>query len=179
MPSRLLLAIVLLISLIVLIYFTIKHAESLETKGIAVSQDSRSFYELSDGEKIQYIIDTYFTGGEEQVNISKIEKRKKEDEYIKSLPQDDTTCPDKYDGCSEWAANNECIINPEFMLYACPKSCKACALNEQQKYNLVRIYNTRDPPHCLYHGKGEDHKYPDPDHYRRQFDLYFDDSHII
>lgn len=79
-------------------------------------------------------------------------KKKAENAFIASLPLS-TACNDNYTDCPKWAADGECVINPEYMLYNCAKSCQACALNEQQKYDLVKIYNTREPQHCVYHGE--------------------------
>lgn len=79
-------------------------------------------------------------------------KKKAENAYINSLPTS-TDCNDKYDDCPKWAADGECTINPEYMLYNCSKSCQSCALTPQQKINLVKIYNTRMPEHPVYHGE--------------------------
>lgn len=79
-------------------------------------------------------------------------KKKAENAFIASLPLS-TACNDNYTDCPKWAADGECTINPEYMLYNCAKSCQSCALNEQQKYEVVKIYNTRDPSHCVFHGE--------------------------
>jgi len=79
-------------------------------------------------------------------------KKKAENAFIASLPLS-TACNDNFTDCPKWAAAGECVINPEYMLYNCAKSCQACALNEQQKYDLVKIYNTRTPANCVYHGE--------------------------
>jgi hypothetical protein len=157
---------IVIIIIIIVILLMLRNRENLK--------DPRSFYELTDGEKIQYIIDTYFMGSEELRQTSG--NTKKENDYIRSLPVSDQ-CSDSYDECSKWAANGECTINPGFMLYKCAKSCKSCALNDQQKYNLVEIYGNRDAPHCVYHpgSKG----YPDPQYYVRQFDSYYNENIII
>ncbi len=79
-------------------------------------------------------------------------KKKAENNYINSLPTS-TDCADKFDDCPKWAADGECTINPEYMLYNCSKSCQSCALTPQQKFNIVKIYNSRDPEHPVYHGE--------------------------
>lgn len=127
-------------------------------------EDPRSFYQLTDGEKVQYIVDTYFMGPEVRQNQDQV---KKDNKYINSLPES-SQCKDNYDKCKEWAENGECTINPEFMLYGCPGSCKACALSEQEKFNLVKIYNKREPSHCVFHGES----YPDPYKYLRKTEEY-------
>lgn len=160
-----------LVIIIVIILFYIKNTEQFT--------DTRSFYELTDGEKTQYIVNTYFLGPDEQPGGVKGAQIKKENDYIQTLPQDDTTCTDKFDKCPEWAANSECIINPEFMLYSCAKSCKSCSLSDQDKYNLVKIYNSREPPSCVNHDDKKTHNYPDPGHYMRQFDLYVNENAIL
>jgi hypothetical protein len=75
-----------------------------------------------------------------------------ENDYISKLPRS-TKCNDNYKGCPAWAANNECVINPEYMLYNCAKSCQACALNDQEKYNITYIYNKRPVTKCVRHGE--------------------------
>jgi hypothetical protein len=138
-----------------------------------ISQDPRSFYELTDGEKIQYIIDHYFESPQE-TGTDTAARIARENTYIKSLPQN-SSCSDDYNDCATWAANNECIINPEFMLYHCPSSCAACSLTPQDKWNLVQIYNNRDPPNCVSRGRG----YPDPNRTLQQFYSYFNEDVLI
>ena len=116
------------------------------------------FDKLSEGEKLQYIVDTYFTPpAEDEIKTStktaEAAKKAEDNKFVASLPKDDKTCSNSYTQCSAWADEGECEINPEFMLYACPQSCKACSLNEEQKNKLVQIYNSREPAHCVYHGE--------------------------
>lgn len=80
------------------------------------------------------------------------EQRAKENEYIKNLPRS-KDCEDNYEACPIWASRGECIINPEYMLYNCASSCEACALSDQDKYNVTYIYNNREPAGCVYHGE--------------------------
>lgn len=87
-------------------------------------------------------------------------RKKRENEYIDSLPED-SGCSDKFSSCKDWAAAGECSVNPEFMLYNCANSCQACKLSPTQKYNLVKIFNSRDPVTCVYHGE----PYPDSNNY--------------
>jgi hypothetical protein len=138
--------------------------------------DTRSFYELTDGEKITFIVDTYFKSKEEQAAEATAAGADTvaQDKYINNLPQSDQGCDDQFDDCSKWAANNECIINPEFMLYSCSKSCQACSLSEQDKYNLVQIYNSRSPPNCAYR-KGS---YPDRQRFLRELEKVHNDPGI-
>jgi hypothetical protein len=116
----------------------------------------KSFMQMTEGEKVQWIIDTYFKQDDGQdSNTARIQK---ENDFIKSLPADGS-CPDLYSGCARWAANNECTINPEWMLRNCPGSCQSCALTAEQRARLIRIYNSRPPVNCVYHGApypGED-----------------------
>jgi hypothetical protein len=90
--------------------------------------------------------------GEGSDDADRKKQIEKENAYIRSLPKS-RDCENKYDGCEAWATDGECSINPEYMLYNCPSSCQACALNDQQKYNVTYIYNTRDPAGCVYHGE--------------------------
>jgi hypothetical protein len=127
----------------------------------------KNLTDMTEGEKLQFIVDAYFSNTNTPED-KKAELIKKQDDYIASLPIDDTSCKDMYDGCPAWAEAGECEINPEFMLYYCGKSCKSCALNEQQKSDLVGIYNSRDLKTCAVHS---DHSgYPGPFPYL--FELY-------
>lgn len=65
---------------------------------------------------------------------------------------DNDTCSDTFSECAKWAANDECVINPEYMLYNCAKSCKACSYTPADKAKLVKLYNNAPPIHCVYHG---------------------------
>jgi hypothetical protein len=51
-------------------------------------------------------------------------------------------------------------------------------MTEDQKYNLVQIYNRSKPPHCAYRGAGST-AYPNRDHYLRQFDIYYNEANLI
>jgi hypothetical protein len=104
---------------------------------------------LTDGEKGQYIVDTYFTYLPENEQISA--QQEQDDTYINSLPKN-SDCDDVFDECANWADDGECKINPEFMLYKCPKSCEVCSISEQNKNKMTRIYNSRPLEHCVYHG---------------------------
>jgi len=113
---------------------------------------------MTPSEQAQYIINAYFHG-DPVARETKVDPVKTADkEFVQSLPKSEVGCSDMYLECPQWAANQECEINPEYMLYNCAKSCKSCALNDQQKSELIRIYNDRDPPHSVYHGKN----YPGP-----------------
>eukprot|EP00088_Acartia_fossae_P050918 TRINITY_DN57140_c0_g1_i1.p1 TRINITY_DN57140_c0_g1~~TRINITY_DN57140_c0_g1_i1.p1 ORF type:complete len:131 (-),score=10.05 TRINITY_DN57140_c0_g1_i1:181-573(-) len=35
-------------------------------------------------------------------------------------------CSDLNANCEQWASNNECNINPDYMLESCPYSCRLC-----------------------------------------------------
>jgi len=173
---------VFIVLLIIIIFHSFRYGckkTSSPRSETLISKDTRSFYELTDGEKIQYILDNYFLGEEDVDQNAPSAQTKQDDNYISTLPTDDQTCTDNFDGCAAWAANNECIINPEYMLYNCAKSCKACALKPQDKYNLVRIYNSRDPPNCAYHGQGRIHSYPDPEKYIRKSEGYYNEDNLI
>lgn len=118
----------------------------------------KSFMQMTEGEKVQWIIDTYFKLDDDEEGQALAAKTAEENQFIESLPADGT-CPDLYDKCAVWAANDECTINPEWMLKNCPGSCQSCALTPQQRAKLIRIYNSRPPVHCVYHGAsypGED-----------------------
>jgi hypothetical protein len=122
----------------------------------------KSYYKMAEDEKLQFIMNTYFNeldSGDD----AEAEKKKHEDAFINSLPVN-ANCTDDYDDCPTWAGNGECVVNPEYMLYHCAKSCQSCALTPQQKFDLSVIYNSR--PYtgaCVYHGKGA--SYPGPDKY--------------
>jgi|SRR6185437_3477145 len=154
--------VLIILFLILMIYFLKPSAKENEQNGaklapepLPIKDDQPKNYEviwdqLSPGEKAQYIADTYFNLVPKSEEDDKIAR---ENAYIASLPQDGTSCQDGFDQCPIWADNNECTINPEFMLYNCASSCKACALNADQKNKLDKIYNSRPPVHCVYHGE--------------------------
>ena len=73
-----------------------------------------------------------------------------EEAYIKSLPIG-FDCQNVRDDCDKWRENNDCLINPEFMLSNCPKSCGTCLMTPEQKARLAEIYGARSPPNCVYH----------------------------
>lgn len=160
---------VLILLVIVLGYILIrKGTENMDTAGFAsgvkavmeapTNHDSgKSFGEMTEGEKVQFIIDTYFS---QRTDDEGAETRTKEDEYINSLPVSDQGCTDNYDDCALWAANGECTVNPEYMLYNCAKSCKACSLTPQQKHNVTVIYNKREPARCVNHGENYPGNFP-------------------
>jgi len=120
----------------------------------------KSFMQMTEGEKVQWIIDTYFKQDGDEEGEDKAAQTAEENQFIDSLPADGS-CPDLYNKCAVWAANDECTINPEWMLKNCPGSCQSCALTPQQRDELIRIYNSRPPVHCVYHGK----PYPGEDYY--------------
>jgi len=159
-----LLGIVILIFIIVLIKVgnitdsTSDNAENLESApqdyplytGLPIDRTwTKPYFAMTDGEKVQYIIDTFYSIQSESA-AAEIQ-RKKEDKYITSLPLADD-CADDFNKCAEWAKNGECTINPEWMLYNCKKSCKTCKLNPQELYNVTRIYNSRPPAASVFHG---------------------------
>jgi hypothetical protein len=39
---------------------------------------------------------------------------------------DDPACKDEDPGCPDWAADNQCSANPDFMMVSCRKSCNKC-----------------------------------------------------
>jgi hypothetical protein len=119
----------------------------------------RTMGELRAVEQVR-TLDNMLNEGETVDSKKRDEEIARENEYIRGLPRS-TNCDDKYEGCPVWASKGECIINPEYMLYDCPKSCEACALNSQEKYNVTYIYNKREPPSCVYHGED----YPSVDRY--------------
>lgn len=120
--------------------------------------------DLTEGEKLNYLVDRYFANDTEE----RSDAVSKQNQYIKNLPRS-SECPDSYDGCPAWALAGECDINPEFMLYNCPKSCQSCKLSPQQKQNVTAIMNNRDPPGCVYHGI----EYPGPTAYREKTIDYY------
>lgn len=125
----------------------------------AINQPTqKAFGDMMEGEKVQFIIDTYFTSHSDDEEVA--QSQGKEDAYINSLPVSDQGCTDDYDDCQKWADNGECTINPEYMLYACPKACKACALTPQQKHDVTVIYNQREPARCVNHGENYPGNFP-------------------
>lgn len=109
---------------------------------------AKTWRELSPDEKLDYLVTKYFSYDSGDTPDSQIQI---DNQFIASLPQDGN-CKDDFDGCIQWAANGECDINPEYMLYNCKSSCKSCALTEQQKNDVTEILNKRAPPGCAFHG---------------------------
>lgn len=118
---------------------------------------ARTWQEMSPDEKIDYLVTRYLNNDHLAEANPKILQQ---NQFIASLPQDGN-CKDDYDGCKSWAANGECDINPEYMLYNCKSSCKSCALTPQQTEKVTAILNSRSPPGCSYHGA----PYPGPFNY--------------
>lgn len=116
-----------------------------------IDANPKTFSQMTGGEQVEWIIKTYFSLTDDGIDTDAA-RVKAENEFIQGLPANDQ-CPDLYDRCPEWAANDECTINPEWMLNNCPKSCQSCSLTPQQKEEVTRIYNSRPPVHCVYHGK--------------------------
>ena len=109
---------------------------------------AKTWRDLSPNDKLDYLVTKYFNY---DVGSGPDPKVTKENNYIASLPQD-AKCQNDFTDCGQWAANGECDINPEYMLYNCKSSCKSCALSEQEKHNVSSILNSRSPPGCVFHG---------------------------
>ena len=76
---------------------------------------------------------------------------KREWETISGLPPFDPNCGDVKTECRKWSQDNDCIINSEFMLSNCPKTCGSCGMSpEQLKIITDTIYDTRATPNCVY-----------------------------
>ena len=76
---------------------------------------------------------------------------RREWETIAGLPKFDPNCGDIKTECRAWSQDNDCIINSEFMLTNCPKSCGSCGMTpEQLKTVTETIYDSRATPNCVY-----------------------------
>jgi ShK domain-like len=73
-----------------------------------------------------------------------------EEKFIKTLPIG-FDCLNVRDDCDKWREDNDCLINPTFMLSNCAKSCGSCLLSPEQKARLSEIYEAREPPNCVFH----------------------------
>lgn len=170
-------ALVLFLMIVLVWYVANQTTEHLDTSGFASKvpgvmkmyshkKPVKSFMDMTDGEKVDFIIDTYFKAETDVKNNDA--KKKAEDNYINSLPVANTgsplpgggTCGNDFDDCQLWAQNGECNINPEFMLYSCPGACGACALTPQQKHNVTVIYNNRAPAGIVSHGQNYPGNFP-------------------
>lgn len=109
---------------------------------------AKTWSDLSPDEKIDYLATNYFNNNAGSVPDPNVIAA---NNYIASLPRDGN-CKNDFAGCGQWAANGECDINPEYMLYNCKSSCKSCALSEEEKHNVSAIFNSRSPPGCAFHG---------------------------
>ena len=147
---------IVLIIVIIILYYKHRPASPVIVKSSLITT-ANTWQDMSPNEKLDYLVIRYLgTDAKSSSNPKVIEQNK----YIASLPQD-SNCLDNYDKCPTWAANSECDINPEYMLYNCKKSCKSCSLNPQQLYDVTRIINSRAPPSCSYRGES----YPGPLNY--------------
>ena len=74
-------------------------------------------------------------------------------------------CQDKEDGCPVWQKDGECLANPYYMRFKCPRSCHipSCAGYNQRASSWkghateyhTKQYTTRLAIHsCVLHGKG-------------------------
>jgi len=46
------------------------------------------------------------------------------------VDNDDFSCRDHHERCSEWASAGECTINPSYMSHNCARSCGTCGLGQ-------------------------------------------------
>jgi hypothetical protein len=107
------------------------------------------FQSMTQAEKLQYIIDNYFPK-KKTADESKVDKKRVE---ISEITRSDEGCEDNYPECADWAAGGECKINPEYMLYNCPKSCHVCKSSIADKAKLIKAYNSLPLDQCVYHGE--------------------------
>ena len=85
--------------------------------------------------------------------IAKYDRRlQREHDFIKKLPVGNECDDFMPDLCKQWAYNNECTINPEFMLKNCAASCFTCKMTDGEKNMLTTIYDDRPSVNCVSHG---------------------------
>lgn len=155
---------IIIILIIWLIFFKLIW-DKLEPVPKIPDNKSNNWNNLSPEMKKKYLNDFY---NGEPINSGTKKNIIEEDIiFINNLPKSNTGCLDNYSKCETWANNGECEINPEYMLYFCPKSCKACKYTPADKFKLVEIYNRKMPNHCVYHGE------PYPSNFRDMSHLYF------
>lgn len=71
---------------------------------------------------------------------------------IKDIPLN-TNCYDfNHELCMKWKHNNECLINPGFMLKNCPSACGTCSVPPEQLTLITNIYKARPAINCVKHG---------------------------
>ena len=70
----------------------------------------------------------YEAGKEEAMEEFK-EKMPVPNPYGPGVPVGTSDCEDSHPNCEAWARNDECMVNPGFMLYNCKKSCQTCGLD--------------------------------------------------
>ncbi len=75
----------------------------------------------------------------------------KDASYMATLPSN-TTCADTDERCAQWAKTNDCVVNPNFMLKNCPKSCGSCGYSAAQIAALDKTMAQRSAPTCETHG---------------------------
>lgn len=52
--------------------------------------------------------------------------------------EDNADCKDDDPGCADWAADNQCKANPDFMLVSCKKSCNSCDKKDSTTDNTAQ-----------------------------------------
>ena len=109
------------------------------------------FKKLNADSRVNYLYYKYFKGDdEEKQQYFDSVKQKKENEFIANLPYGDD-CDNKKSDCEKRALAGECVINPKSMLYDCAKSCRACALTDENKTKIIDIIKSRQPYSCIYY----------------------------
>lgn len=63
------------------------------------------------------------------------------------------SCSDYFKDCPKWSETNQCNINPEYMLFACPSSCNVCNWTPIQKTAYAYAKNKTNPQSEVYNGK--------------------------
>lgn len=109
------------------------------------------FNRLDNNTQVNYLFYKYFKGeDEEKQQYFDLIKKRSDNMSIERMPYGDN-CSDIKTDCQKRAEAGECVVNPDMMLRDCAKSCRACALTDDDKQKITKIIESRPSYGCLYY----------------------------
>jgi len=109
-------------------------------------QGRREYHQGLDDTENKQIDEAAYARGKSEAEAKCEADKPKVSQYGAQFPAGTSDCDDDHPSCPEWAKNDECFINPGYMLYKCKKSCQTCGLTENtrdqiRESNLNRCQN--------------------------------------